>query len=154
MTSTDRGSSALFFAVLAPALFAIIGLVLDGGREIVNREHAASVALSAARFAVGRCDPTAFRLNLGCEVQDTPALRQAIVSFVQSQASAADEVPQVTSITPGNPDPQRAGYFRSFAVGVQVTFHPILLDIVPGFSTLSVESTQSAQTFNSTTANP
>ena len=45
----ERGSTSLFFVVIVIALFAVIGLVVDGGGKIRSLQNADSVAHEAAR---------------------------------------------------------------------------------------------------------
>ncbi len=46
---TDRGSVTLFFVVAALALFAMVGLVVDGGTKIRTAQQADALAEEAAR---------------------------------------------------------------------------------------------------------
>lgn len=47
----DRGSVSVFFVVAVTAVTAILGLVVDGGRQLQARQHASAVAEEAARAA-------------------------------------------------------------------------------------------------------
>jgi Flp pilus assembly protein TadG len=47
----DRGSVSLFVVLMVPALLAVSGLVLDGGRQLQTRRDAAGAAAAAARAA-------------------------------------------------------------------------------------------------------
>jgi len=50
----DRGSLTVFVAVLALALFVLVGLVIDGGRALSENAAAASDAEQAARLGAGQ----------------------------------------------------------------------------------------------------
>ncbi|HVX43779.1 MAG TPA: pilus assembly protein TadG-related protein, partial [Mycobacteriales bacterium] len=80
---SDRGSSGVFFAVLAPSLLALAGLVLDGGRAIVSRQQAGNVALEAARAAASECDQTALFHGQPCEIADTVQACQVARTLVE-----------------------------------------------------------------------
>lgn len=49
----DEGSATLFVVVLAPALLAMAGLVIDGGYALAARQEAAATAEQAARAGAG-----------------------------------------------------------------------------------------------------
>lgn len=52
--ATQRGSISVVVAVLAPSLFLLAGLVVDGGTAIAARQRAAYVAEEAARIAANQ----------------------------------------------------------------------------------------------------
>lgn len=52
--ATERGSISVVVAVLAPSLFLLAGLVVDGGTAIAARQRAANVAEEAARIAANQ----------------------------------------------------------------------------------------------------
>jgi len=55
--SHDRGSIAVSMMLLLATVLAGGGLVLDGGRAIAARRHAANIAEAAARVAVSTATP-------------------------------------------------------------------------------------------------
>ena len=57
----DSGAAAVILVLLTPVLFALAGLVLDGGRAIAARQHAADLAEQAARAGVDMVDVTTLR---------------------------------------------------------------------------------------------
>ncbi len=71
----DDGSFTVFLAVLALALFALIGLVVDGGRAVAAQSAAAGESEQAAR--------------LGADQISVQALRSGIVAIDPANASRA-----------------------------------------------------------------
>lgn len=138
----DRGSSAVFFAVLLLPLLLLAGVVIDGGRAIVQRQRAGDIALEAARLAANQCDPTAFYANKGCEVSDVAGARAAILTFVASQSKVGDQRVDLVKATPMYP--QADGNAGGFSVTVRVTEKTALLDIVH-IDQINVTSTESAR---------
>ena len=57
----ERGSLTAFVAVVALALFALAGLVVDGGRAIAAHAAAVDEAAQAARAGAGQLSETALR---------------------------------------------------------------------------------------------
>ncbi len=55
---SDRGSAALWMAIVMVALLAFAGLVLDGGNALASRGRAADVAQQAARAGADALSPT------------------------------------------------------------------------------------------------
>lgn len=77
----DDGMVAVLTVLLAVALFALAGLVIDGGRAIAARQHAADLAGQAARAGADSLDLTAYRSS-GIDLLDAPAARAAACAFV------------------------------------------------------------------------
>lgn len=136
----DRGSSAVFFVVLLLPLLLLAGVVIDGGRAIVQRQRAGDIALEAARLAANRCDTDEFYQNKGCEVSDVAGARAAVQAYVSSQAPGGE----VSLINADGTFPQADGNAGGFTVTVEVTEKTALLGIV-GFSHIHVQSTQTAR---------
>ncbi len=61
----DRGSVSLFFLALLPAVFALLGLVVDGGRMLSDWRQAAAIADAAARAGAQELDVSAYRSGRG-----------------------------------------------------------------------------------------
>jgi Flp pilus assembly protein TadG len=64
MTDTgerEAGSIAAFMALLAVALLALVGLVVDGGRSVAARQEALDDAQQAARAGAGQLSIVALR---------------------------------------------------------------------------------------------
>lgn len=57
----DAGTASIILVLLAPALFGVAGLVVDGGRAINARQRAADQAEQAARAASDALDVSALR---------------------------------------------------------------------------------------------
>lgn len=68
-TDSDRGSVSLLFVTVTVALLLIIGLVVDGGAQIRNRQHADTTAQEAARAAGQAVNPAAAIAGDGAQVQ-------------------------------------------------------------------------------------
>jgi Flp pilus assembly protein TadG len=82
---TDSGAAAAILVLLAGALLAAGGLVLDGGRAIAGRQHAADVAEQAARAGANALDISTLRTD-GVDRLDPAAARRDACQL----AAAAD----------------------------------------------------------------
>lgn len=142
----ERGSSAVFFAVLAPMLLALAGLVIDGGSAIVNKQRAADVALEAARLAANQCDEVALREGLGCEIADIEGACALAEQFVQREAAQGDVVARVPGGGCQAVDIQPSGNARGFSVRVEVVAPTYMLSMVHIDNT-TVESVQTARSY-------
>ncbi len=65
----ERGSVSLFFVMVTLALLVIIGLVVDGGAQIRNRQRADTSAQEAARAAAQAVNPAAAINGDGAQIQ-------------------------------------------------------------------------------------
>jgi hypothetical protein len=144
----DRGSSALFFVILAPALLALLGLVLDGGRAIFDRQQAGDVALQAARLAADQCDQAALYQHGFCQVVDTAAACAQAGDFVAQQEPVGKSVEsgvrlQMTNCSPIDQQPGSNAYL-GFRITVQAKAPTTLISII-GIDEINVQSTQSAR---------
>lgn len=72
----DAGSLSVFVAVLAVALFALVGLVIDAGRAVSARRAATDEAEQAARAGAGQLSIDALRSGQ-ISVDVTAAVRAA-----------------------------------------------------------------------------
>lgn len=72
---TERGSVTLWMAILGLALFAVLGLVLDGGRALAAKANDASVAFRAARVGAEQLSTTGVRQ--GSATLNVPAATSA-----------------------------------------------------------------------------
>jgi Flp pilus assembly protein TadG len=77
----DDGSFTVFVAVLALALFSLIGLVVDGGRAVAAQNAAASQAEQAARLGADQISVQAVRS--GTVTIDPSAATQAAESYLR-----------------------------------------------------------------------
>lgn len=78
--ATERASITAFVAVLAVALVALIGLVVDGGAALAATRSATDVAEQAARAGAGALDVGA--LHAGQVLVDPGAAEQAARSYL------------------------------------------------------------------------
>jgi len=65
----ELGSVSLFFVMVTLALLVIIGLVVDGGAQIRNRQRADTSAQEAARAAAQAVNPAAAINGDGAQIQ-------------------------------------------------------------------------------------
>lgn len=142
--SWDEGAAAVLLLVLTPALFALGGLVLDGGRQLSARQQAADLAEQAARAGADHLDVTQFRAadashagvagsGTGGSPLDVPAAKAAACRFVTTTDPAALCTATVTS----TPDGQR------LTVRVRTTSSTVLLGLI-GVNSLHTDATGSA----------
>lgn len=64
MSRDDNGSVSLTIAVAMPALVALLGLVVDGGLSLAERQRIALAAEAAARAGANELDVDALHRNL------------------------------------------------------------------------------------------
>lgn len=87
----DRGSVALYFAIMTVAALAMAGLVIDGGAALATRERAADLATQAARAGANALLPASLRGLPGGLVPD-PLAATAAADRVLSTAGATGTV--------------------------------------------------------------
>lgn len=86
---TDRGSLAIYVALLAPAIFALAGLVIDGGGAMVAKQRAADQAEQAARAGANAIDIDALRGPAGNRWIDCGQARGLVTDyFARSRADS------------------------------------------------------------------
>jgi Flp pilus assembly protein TadG len=83
---TEDGSVALYFAIVAMAAFAMLGLVVDGGQALASRERAADLAAQAARAAADALSLDAVH-GQPASMQVDPASAQAAADRLVTAAS-------------------------------------------------------------------
>ena len=83
----DGGSIGLYFAIIALAAFAVLGLVVDGGQAFASRERAADVATQAARAAAAALTPDSLR-GAPTDLQPDPTAARAAANRLVSDAGA------------------------------------------------------------------
>jgi Flp pilus assembly protein TadG len=93
--NTDRGSIALYFAIIAIAAFVMAGFVLDGGAALAARERAADLATQAARAGANALSPPSLRGQPG-GLQANPAAAQQAATRVLADAGVSADVDAVT----------------------------------------------------------
>jgi Flp pilus assembly protein TadG len=94
----DAGAAAVILVLLTPVLFALAGLVVDGGRAITARQRATDVAEQAARAGVDALDVTALRAT-GVDAVDPAGGVAAACRYVHTAAPDAGCTAQVTADT-------------------------------------------------------
>ena len=100
----DRGSASLFLAVVAIAVLVAIGLVIDGGYALADRQSAANAAEQAARAGADAVNPASLRSSGPARVD--PARARAAANRVLAElgrtgavAVAGDRVTVTVTIT-------------------------------------------------------
>jgi Flp pilus assembly protein TadG len=87
----DTGTVSVFVVVIAVALLAVTGLVLDGGRLLAARREAQDIAANAARAGAQALDE--HRLRSGRKVLDASASSRAVAEYLaQARASGTSRV--------------------------------------------------------------
>lgn len=87
----ERGSIALYFAIIAVAALVMAGLVLDGGAALATRQKAADLATQAARAGADALTPASVR-GLPGDLQADPAAARAAVDRLLNAAGATGSV--------------------------------------------------------------
>jgi Flp pilus assembly protein TadG len=88
----ENGSIALYFAIVALAAFAMLGLVVDGGQAFASRERAADLATQAARSAADALTPESVRGQPTDLRADPAAARLAANKLVSAAGARLDDV--------------------------------------------------------------
>ena len=88
LADNDTGAAAVILVLLTPVLFALAGLILDGGRAIAARQRAADLAEQAARAGVDALDVTALRAT-GADTIDAASARAAACRYLATAAPGA-----------------------------------------------------------------
>ena len=137
---SDEGAGAVLLLLLTPALFALGGLVLDGGRHLSARQHAADLAEQAARAGADHLDLTRLRAMDATSQSggaggplDIPAAKAAACRFV----TTTDPTATCTAAVSSTPDGQR------LTVRIRTTSSTVLLGLI-GINQLHTDSTGSA----------
>lgn len=87
--SAERGSIAATVVVFLPALLALFALLVDGGRVIIAREQAISLAEQAARAAAAAVPPA--EIDSGA-LAPNPALATSVAEHVLEIAGHRGDV--------------------------------------------------------------
>lgn len=81
MIARDRGRVTIFFAIIAPAWIAMLGLVVVGGGRIRAFQRADNVAAEAARAAGSAIEPSS-AVQGGPKVVDPTRARTAALAYL------------------------------------------------------------------------
>ena len=127
----QRGSVALWFAVMAPFLIAIVGLATDAGYVYNQREHLQAIADDAARTGAERLDTAAYYTQQAVRLDPTAARAAALAYLADVAPDDAVDVqadPQHVVVTVQEhvaPPFLRAVGIRSATVGAQGVASPL-----------------------------
>lgn len=83
---SDAGNASIILVLITPALLAVAGLVVDGGRAINARERATNQAEQAARVAADAVDIDALRAGRGVVI-DPLLARDRAETFLAATGS-------------------------------------------------------------------
>ena len=135
----EEGAAAVILLLLTPALFALGGLVLDGGRHLTARQHAADLAEQAARAGADHLDLTQLRATdaapngTSSSPLDLPAAKAAACHYV----TTSDPTAICTAAVASTPEGQR------ITVRIRTTRSTVLLGLI-GVNELHTDATGSA----------
>jgi Flp pilus assembly protein TadG len=94
----ERGSAALFVAIIAVALLAAVGLVVDGGYALADRQAASDAAEQAARAGADQVSANSLRAGGPARLNTTRAIAAAdsILAELGRTGTVAVEGDEVT----------------------------------------------------------
>jgi Flp pilus assembly protein TadG len=125
----EQGSVSLFLVVLMLAVFAVFGLVVDGGSRLDGQRRATDQAEQAARAAAQAINPTSLR-GSGTAALDPAAARAAASDYLAAVGNITLTGVNVTGAT--------------VTVTVSTSVRPAVLSII-GVGALTVTGTGRAQ---------
>jgi len=88
----DRGSMTAYLLITTVAIFALAGLVLDGGAALAAHGRAADVAQQAARAGVDALDERSLRSATPAGLTANPAAARAAAGEVLAAAGVSGDV--------------------------------------------------------------
>jgi Flp pilus assembly protein TadG len=88
----DRGSIAAYLVIIAVALFALAGLVLDGGAALAAHGRAADAAQQAARAGADALDGASLRAATPAGLTANPAAARAAAARVLAAADVTGDI--------------------------------------------------------------
>jgi hypothetical protein len=88
----DRGSITAYLLITAVAIFALAGLVLDGGAALAAHGRAADVAQQAARAGADALDETSLRSATPAGLTANPAAARVAAGEVLAAAGVTGDV--------------------------------------------------------------
>jgi Flp pilus assembly protein TadG len=130
---SERGSFSLILVIMAVALLALAGLVVDGGAKLNEAENASAVAQEAARAGAGMVDQQNAYAN-GTFTVDSSQAVAAAQAYLASMASDGGTA-YAGSVTAPTPD--------SIQVTVTVTEPTRILSII-GIDSMTATGTATA----------
>ncbi|MDG4793102.1 MULTISPECIES: pilus assembly protein TadG-related protein [Micromonosporaceae] len=129
-TGRDAGRIGLFYAIVLPGLIAMIGLAGDGAGYVRTTQRAHNIAAEAAR-AGGQAIRLPEAINGETKAVDTTKAIDAVGDYLTTagisewQATVDDDGQQLT-------------------VTVTVHYDPLLVDVLPGVTTIPAHATVTA----------
>jgi Flp pilus assembly protein TadG len=132
----ETGSVSLLLVVLLLAVFAVFGLVVDGGARLDAQRRATDQAEQAARAAAQAINPTSLR-DSGTATLDPAAAQAAAARYLAAAGNLTLTGVHVTGTT--------------VTVNVTTTVQPAVLSLI-GLHTLTVTGTGRAQLLRGNTA--
>ena len=115
----DRGAMTLMIAVVAMALFLMVGLSVDGGGRMQAIERADDIAAEAAR-AAGQALDLPQAVTGTADVVDRARAQAAVQSYLTG-AGATDIHDVSVDVAPNG---------RSVTVTVHITYQPLFLGLI------------------------
>ena len=126
----EAGRIGLFYAIVLPGLMMMIGLAADSAGYIQTSQRAENIAAEAAR-AGGQAIRLPEAINGETKAVDTSRAIQAVRDYL---STAGITQWQATLSADG----------QQLTVTVHVDYDPLVVDIVPGVSTIPVTATVTA----------
>jgi Flp pilus assembly protein TadG len=141
----ERGSIAVFTALFAAAVLALLALLVGGGSALNAKERADDIAEQAALAAANDVNIAALRVNPADVTIDwNTACGYATQVVREYSADASDDVLSATVVSCGEPGAGNVNPgenpVSTAMVSVQVTTKPVF----PGFPSLTMTATQTA----------
>jgi Flp pilus assembly protein TadG len=127
MMRRDDGRVTIFFAIMAPAWFALLGLVFVGGNRIIALQRADNIASEAAR-AAGQAINAPEAIVGGAKVVDPDAAAAAAQAYIAAAGAKA-----VSLII--------ADDRQHLTITVQVTYNPGSFAFFAGSWTVEAKAT-------------
>ncbi|MFI7025155.1 pilus assembly protein TadG-related protein [Micromonospora sp. NPDC049900] len=130
LASRDAGRIGLFYAIVLPGLIAMIGLAGDGAGYVRTTQRANNIAAEAAR-AGGQAIMLPEAIDGETKAVDATTAIEAVADYLTTagvsdwQATIDDDGQQLT-------------------VTVTVQYDPLLVDVLPGVTTIPAHATVTA----------
>jgi len=98
----DRGTLSIFVVMLAPAIFFLAGLVIDGGGALVAKQRAADLAEQGARAGANAIDVAVLRDTGDRRIDCAGATAEVSDYFGAYSGSGKAEAGQIVACGPGS----------------------------------------------------
>jgi len=123
----DHGRVTVYFAILAPAFLAMLGLIADGGAKVRALQRADNIASEAARTAGQAIDVG--QAMTGGTKQVNPNLA---ADAAQAYLADLDDVTGSVTVAPD---------LQTLTVTVSLSWDPLILDLFGALGSTSVSGT-------------